>query len=190
MVRMEDILRILETQTQQAQQPHENVVYQAFLFGVSNWLFECTDYKTLMPTTIEELITSCDAFFVQYLTQSLKSNLTTLFEAITKAQPNLVPSEFLSETYPLIYEPEYDIFQELEQSEILSEEFKSALSEKLKSQTQDQAQNQTVVTPPPTNLPLKRNLRNHKKTRRLTGLRAITPLKRNGRRAKTLKHHE
>ena len=187
MTRMEGILEILLSQTENAHaQSQENVVYQAFLFGVSNWLFECGDHKALMPTTIEELITSCDAFFLQYLIPSLKTRLTVLFEVITQAQPALVPSEFLSETYPLIYDPEYDIFQELEQSETLSEEFKKTLSEKLASQKQ----NQKVVTPPTpsANLIQKRNL--YKKTRRLTGLRGITPLKRNGRRAKTLKHHE
>jgi hypothetical protein len=179
---MESILAILESQTQKPNfPPQENVVYQAFLFGVSSWLFECADHKTVMPTTIEELIASCDPFFQKYLTPTLKVNLTTLFTAIEKAQVSIQPSEFLSETYPLLYEEEYDIFQELEQSDTLTDEFKANLEAKFKS-----------VPPPQSHSPVTQvNLRNrHKKTRRLTGHRAVTPIKRNGRRAKTMKHHE
>jgi hypothetical protein len=182
---MESILAILESQTQKPNfSPQENVVYQAFLFGISSWLFECADHKAVMPTTIEELIASCDPFFQKYLTPTLKANLTTLFTAIEKAQASIQPSEFLSETYPLIYEEEYDIFQELEQSDTLTEEFKANLEAKFAS-VKTQIPTLTPV------LPITQQPRNrHKKTRRLTGHRAITPIKRNGRRAKTMKHHE
>lgn len=181
---MESVLTIFADQIENTTlPPQENVVYQAFLFGVSSWLFECADHKTVMPTTIEELIASCDPFFQKYLTPPLKANLTTLFTAIEKAQASIQPSEFLSETYPLLYEEEYDIFQELEQSDTLSDEFKANLEAKFSSvKTQ-------ISTPNPT-LPIVQQQRNrHKKTRRLTGHRAVTPIKRNGRRAKTLKHH-
>lgn len=170
-----------QTPTPTATQPYaqaKSALYQAFIFGVCNWLYECKDQQTTLPITLEEIITSCDPYFLRVLTAypSYKQPLTTLLTHLQAAERSIQPEEFLYEAYTLVYDPALDILHELENGDPLSDSYKESLDKNLFT-----AQTQTLA----------RTHRNHKKTRRLTGHRAVTPLKHHhgGRKAQTLKKH-
>jgi hypothetical protein len=160
----------------------KSAIYQAFIFGVSNWLYECKDQQATLPISLEEIISSCDPYFLRILTTypAYSQPLKDLLVHLQGAERAIQPEDFLYETYTMVYDPNLDILHELENGQPLSDSYKEKLNSLLFTSAQAHSPSYPVLP-----------YRNHKKTRRLTGHRAVTPIKRHhgGRKAHTLKKH-